>query len=336
VSLYSAESRRLVKRRFVKLLVAGSLAVLAALAIGVYFTNQKIGPGQIAEARATAEREFQDQTRQAALEKQLCESAAGTPEAAKFPPDCSQLSAPTRDNFDPQWFLPPTFDFREKFGPMVTTLAALLALMAFVAGASFVGAEWNSGGMMNLLLWRPQRLKVLSTKLLAVLVGLTALTLVTAAVWTALFAVIARRRGSLDSMTAGAWRSFGLMELRALALVLIAGAVGFGLASIGRHTAMALGAAIAVVVLFQFGLGTVLSLANVKFFEVYLIPFWVQAWMDKSVRLENSDACNFSATNGCQPDVLTITWPIAGTLLGVVFVAVVAAAMWSMRTRDIT
>jgi hypothetical protein len=75
--------------------------------------------------------------------------------------------------------------------------------------------------MMNLLLWRPQRLKVLSTKLLAVLVGLTVVTTVTAAAWTGLFSLIARQRGSLDSMTAGAWRSFALMEVRALALVLV-------------------------------------------------------------------------------------------------------------------
>jgi ABC-2 type transport system permease protein len=336
VSLYTAETRRLAKRRFVKLLVIGSLAVLAAVAAGMYFTNQKIGPAQIAEAQAQAEREFQESTRYAALEKQLCESAAGTPEAAKYPPDCNQLSAPTRDDFDPQWFMPPTFNFRQNFGPMVTTLAALLSLMAFVAGASFVGAEWHSGGMMNLLLWRPQRLQVLSTKLLAMLVALTALTAVTAAAWTGLFMFVARQRGSLASMTVGAWRSFALMELRALALVLVAGAVGFGLASIGRHTAMALGVAIAVVVLFQFGLGTVLSLANVKFFEAYLIPVWVLAWLNKSVRLENSEACNFSASSGCQPDVMTITWPMAGTLLATVFVLVVGAAMWTMRTRDIT
>ena len=336
MSLYTAETRRLAKRRFVKLLVIGTLAILAAVAAGMYFTNQKVGPAQIAEARAAADRDFQEQTRQAAAEKQRCEAAAGTPEAANYPPDCSQLSPPTRDNFEPQWYLPPSFDFRQDFGPMVTTLAALLALMAFVVGASFVGAEWNSGGMMNLLLWRPQRLKVLNTKLLAVLVGLTVLTTVTAAAWTGAFTVIARQRGSLDNMTAGTWRSFGLMELRALALVLVAGAVGFGLASIGRHTAMALGVAIAVVVLFQFGLGTVLSLAKVKFFEAYLIPFWIQAWMDKSVRLENTDACNFSATGGCQPDVLTLTWPMAGALLSAVFLAVVAAAMWTMRARDIT
>jgi ABC-type transport system involved in multi-copper enzyme maturation permease subunit len=190
--------------------------------------------------------------------------------------------------------------------------------------------------MMNLLLWRPQRLKVLSTKLVAVLVALTVLTVVTAAAWTAVFAFIARERGSLDNMTAGAWRSFALMEVRALALVVVAGAVGFGLASIGRHTAMALGVAIGVVVLLQFGLGTVLSLANVKFFQAYLIPFWVAAWMDKSVRLEDTQACNFSATSGCQPDVLTLTWPMAGGLLAVVFVAVVGAALWTMRARDVT
>ena len=336
MSLYSAETRRLVKRRFVKLLLIGCLAVLAAVAAGMYFTNQKIGPAQIAEAQAQAERQFQESTRYAALEKQLCQSAAGTPDAARYPPDCNQLAAPTREDFDPQWFMPPTFDFRKNFGAMVTTLAALLAMMAFVAGASFVGAEWHSGGMMNLLLWRPQRLRVLSTKLLAMLVALTALTAVTAAGWTALFMFVARQRGSLDSMTAGAWRSFGLMELRGLALVLVAGAVGFALASIGRHTAMALGVAIAVVVLFQFGLGTVLSLANVKFFEAYLIPIWVAAWMDKSVRLENSDACNFSASSGCHPEVLTITWPMAGTLLAALFVLVVGLAMWTMRTRDIT
>jgi hypothetical protein len=94
--------------------------------------------------------------------------------------------------------------------------------------------------------------------------------------------------------------------------------------------------AIAVVVLFQFGLGTVLSLANVKFVEAYLIPIWIQAWMDKKVALQNYDACNFSASSGCQPDTMTITWPMAGVLLGLVFVAVVGAAMWTMRTRDIT
>ena len=84
---------------------------------------------------------------------------------------------------------------------MVTTFAAVLALVAYIIGASFVGAEWSSGGMMNLLLRRPQRLRVLGTKLAALLVFFTALTVVFSAVWTGVFYLIAQARGTTESMT---------------------------------------------------------------------------------------------------------------------------------------
>ena len=336
MSLYTAETRRLVKRRFTKFFVIGGLVVLVAIAAGVYFTNQKVGPDQVAAAQQTADREFARVQQQAAQDQQRCVAAPGTADAANYPADCGQLYTPTKDDFQAASYMPATFDFRKSFGNMVTALAALFALMAFVVGASFVGAEWNSGGMMNLLLWRPQRLKVLGTKLLALVVGLGVLTAVTAAAWTGLFVLTARQRGSLESMTSGAWQSFALTEVRGLVLVLAVGAVGFGLASLGRHTAMALGVAIGVVVVFQFGLGTVLSLAHVKFPEAYLIPIWAIAWMDKSVKLENYDTCNYSASSGCVPDTLTITWPMAGGVLAAVVVLVVGAALWTIRSRDIT
>jgi ABC-2 type transport system permease protein len=336
VSLYRAETRRLVKRRFTKFFVIGALVVLVAVAAGVFFTNQKVGPAQIAGAQQAADRDLQNAQQQAALEQQRCAAAPGTADAGNYPSDCSQLYMPTKADFPASSYMPSTFDFRKNFGDMVTTLAALLALMAFVVGASFVGAEWTSGGMMNLLLWRPQRLKVLGTKLLALTVALTALTAVTAIVWTGLFALIAQQRGSLKSMTSGAWQSFAITEVRALILVLVVGAVGFGLASLGRHTATALGVAIGVIIVFQFGLGTVLSLANVKFTEAYLIPVWGIAWMNKSVKLENYNACNFSASNGCLPDTLTLTWQMAGGLLAAVIVLVLGAALWTMRSRDVT
>ena len=65
--------------------------------------------------------------------------------------------------------MPYQFDFREEFGAFISIFAGILALFGFVVGASFVGAEWNTGGMMNLLLWRPKRLPVLFTKLAALL-----------------------------------------------------------------------------------------------------------------------------------------------------------------------
>ena len=336
MSLYKAETRRLVKRRFTKLFTLGVLLILVAVAIGMFFTNQKVGPEQVASAKAQANAEFVEAQKRAVLDAQDCQAAQGTARADQYPPKCEGLYTPTEADFDPQWYMPATFDFRENFPGMVTTLAAVLALAAFVIGASFVGAEWNSGGMMNLLLWRPQRLRVLGTKLAAFLVSLTALTVVLSALWTGLFRLIAGTRGSTETMTSGAWQSIGLMELRALGLIVVAGAVGFGLASLGRHTAMALGAAIGLIVVFQFGLGTVLAMAQVKFAEAYLIPIWAIAWMDKSYKVEDYNSCDFNAVSGCQPDSLTITWPMAGGVLAAVLVVVVGAAMWTMRSRDIT
>jgi ABC-2 type transport system permease protein len=336
VSLYSAETKRLTKRRFTRLFLLGTTLILLAVAAGMFFTNEQVGPDQIASAQAQAQQDYQRAGEQFQRDKATCEAAQGTAEASNWPPGCDGMYEPTPEDFQAQWYMPPTFDFRENFPDMVTTLAALLALVAFIVGASFVGAEWSSGGMMNLLLWRPQRLRVLGTKLAALLVLFAAVTVVYSAIWTGLFVGIAETRGSTESMTSGAWQSIGLMELRGLALVLVAGAVGFGLASLGRHTAMALGVTIGAVIVFQFGLGTVLSLAKVKFAEAYLIPVWMIAWMDKEIKLEDYNSCDFSSAGGCQPDSLTLTWPMAGGLFAGIFVLIVGASMWAMRSRDIT
>jgi ABC-2 type transport system permease protein len=336
VSLYVAETRRLTKRRFTRYFVLGAVVVLAAIAVAMFVTNKQIGPAQIADAKAQAHAEFQRSVSEAAAYKQKCVAAKGTADASQFPSNCDDLGAPTEDSFDPKWYLPATFDFRDKFPDLVTTLAALLSVVGFVIGASFVGAEWSSGGMANLLLWRPRRLQVLGTKLLAFLVALTGLTVVLSAAWTGLFALIANYRGTSASMTGGAWRSLLIMETRGLALVVVAGAIGFGLASLGRHTAMALGVAIGLVIVFQFGLGTALALAKVKFAQAYLLPMWIAAWMKQKYEVKDYDACNFSGTDGCRPDVFTITWHMAGTALVVAFVVIVGSALWTIRSRDIT
>ncbi|MEV4635945.1 ABC transporter permease subunit [Actinoplanes sp. NPDC049548] len=327
MSLYTAETRRLTKRRFTRFFVLGVAVVLAAIAVGMFLSHHKNTPDVVAAAQARADQEYQQAVVQADAERKACQAQPGA--------DCTNMWTPTREDFQADWYMPATFDFRKQFGEMETALAAILAMAAFVIGASYVGAEWNSGGMMNLLLWRPQRLKVLSTKLGALLVVLAGVTVVLSAVWTGIFAMIANLRGSMGNMTSGAWQSILLMELRGLVLVLIAGAVGFGLASLGRHTAVAMGVAIGVIVLFQFGLGTVLQLAQVKFLEAYLIPIWGMAWMNKEVKLEDYNACNVSP-DGCVPDTLTITWPMAGGVFAAVVVLVVGVAMWTMRNRDIT
>jgi ABC-type transport system involved in multi-copper enzyme maturation permease subunit len=328
--------RRLTKRRVIRFFVFGTLALLAAIVVGMFATHQPSTPSVRAAAQAEADRDYRLAVQSLAQEMRDCEAARGTAQAANYPPDCDPGYRPSKADYQAEYYMPPTFVFREQFGLMIVTLAALLAVMAYLVGASYVGAEWSSGAMMNLLLWRPQRLKVLSTKLGALTAGLTALTVLVSAAWTGLFALVADMRGTMDAMTSGAWQSFLLMEVRGLVLVLVAGAVGFGLASIGRHTAMALGTAIGAVIVFQFGLGTLLSLAQVHFVEAYLVPVWATAWMDKSITVTDWQPCDSAINPGCQAGTLTLTWPMAGGLLAALVILVVGAAMWTMRSRDVT
>ncbi|PZF90818.1 ABC transporter permease subunit [Micromonospora deserti] len=338
MSLYRTELRRLAKRRFTRWATLLGLLVLAAVVVGVFFTNEKIGPAQLAQAEQRAEQEYQQQVRWSEQERAACEAAkaGGTAEPDRYPEDCSVISPPPREAIEAQWFLPSTFDFRESFGFTLLPFAAILALVGFVVGASFVGAEWNTGGMMNLLLWRPKRLTVLLTKLAALLSGLLAVALSAAVLWFAGFWLVATFRGSTEKMTSGAWQSFALTGLRGVVLALVLATAGFALASLGRHTAMALGGAIGVMVVGQFALGILLDMAGVRFAEAWLLPTYAMAWMQKKVTLQDWQSCNATFSGECQPATLDITWQQSSVLLAVGVIVTLGAALWTMRRRDIS
>ncbi|MEV6344429.1 ABC transporter permease [Actinoplanes sp. NPDC051851] len=327
MSLVRAESRRLVKRRFTKLLVAGALALLAVVAVSIFLSNEKVTPAQVTAARAQAGRDYQESVASVTAEKQKCVTEGGT--------DCDTYYIPQPEDFDYTWYMPPTFDLRSQFGNMITTFAAILAAVAFLIGASFAGAEWSSGAMMNLLLWRPQRIRVLGSKLVVFLFWLTGLTLLLAALWTGAFRLIAETHGSTDGMTPGVWRSFGLTGLRGLAVVLVSGLLGFTLASIGRHTAMALGALIGLGAL-QVGAFVVATVAELQFPGVYMAPYWLWAWMYQDFTLKDYASCDYSASSGCEPAQFVMTWQTSGLMLAGVAVVATGVAMWTMRRRDIT
>ncbi|MFU8853291.1 ABC transporter permease subunit [Micromonospora sp. SL1-18] len=338
MSLYRTELRRLAKRRFTRWMTVLGLLVLAAVVVGVFFSNHKIDAAAVASAERKAEQEYQQQVRYTEQERTACEQAkaGGTAEPGRFPEDCSVISPPPREAIEARWFLPPTFDFRKQFDSTLTVFAAILALVGFVVGASFIGAEWNTGGMMNLLLWRPKRLAVLATKLAALLTGVLTVALPTALLWLGGFWLIGTYRGSTKKMTSGAWQSFGLTGLRGIVLVLVMAAAGFALASLGRHTAMALGGSIALVVVGQFGLGILLKMAGVRFVQAWLLPTYLTAWMEQKVTLENWNACNFSYGGECKPDTLDITWQHSSVLMAVGVTVILVAAFWAMRRRDIS
>jgi hypothetical protein len=306
VSLYRTELRRLTKRRFTRWMSLLGLLVLALVVIGVFLTNEKIDAAALAKAERAAEQQWQQDVRNTEQFRAECEraKAAGTSQGSGLPEDCSSIQPPPREAIQADWFLPSTFDFRENFGFTLLPLAAILALVGFVVGASFVGAEWNTGGMMNLLLWRPKRLTVLLTKLAALLTGLVALAVPTTALWFGSFWLVATFRGSTAKM--------------------------------GRHTAMALGGVIALMVVGQFGLGILLEMAGVRFAQAWLLPTYAAAWMQKKVTLEDWESCQATYFGECKPDTLDITWQHSSVLLVVGLTGILGAALWAMRRRDIS
>ncbi|MDQ7906619.1 ABC transporter permease subunit [Phytohabitans sp. ZYX-F-186] len=338
--LIRAEVRRLAKRRVTRLMVI--LLVLGLGAIGVAFTvaSQKVGPAQVAAAEAEAQRQYEEALRWHQQMVADCEAAKARGEdiTQRFPPDCGNEPgyAPQREQFDATWNLPYEFHFRDQFGVFISVFAGIVALFGFIVGASYVGAEWHSGGMMNLLLWRPRRLSVLFTKLGVLLGGVLAVTVVLGALWTVGFWLIGTFDGQTGEMTQGAWESFALSGARGAGLVLAVTAVAFGLASVGRHTAMALGVAIGVGVVSEIGMRIALAIAQVRFAERWVLSTYALAWFEKRWELQDWRACNISFSGQCEPDTFVITWQQSALVFGLGTAVVLAAAIWLMRSRDIT
>jgi ABC-2 type transport system permease protein len=340
MNLALAELRRLYLRRVTRWMLGLVVVVLAVTVAGIAASHQPTDAATLAAAQAQAQQHYEAELREIERAIAECERADG-PDRIHWPDDCEEIR---RWAIDPdemvRWFMPPTFEFRTQFEGLITAFAVVLALFAFLVGASFIGVEWRSGAMMNLLLWQPRRVQVLATKLATLTAALAATVVVLGAVWTLAFWQVATYRGITDTMTPGAWQSFGLTGLRGAALVLAAGVVGFAVASLGRHTAAALGAAIAAFVIGVIGVQVVAFAVGARYPQAWLWISYVQAWMDKSVTFHDFRGCEPTApgveVEPCEPVAMEVTWQTAGAGMAALLVLLVGAAMWHMHRRDVT
>ncbi|MFG1675557.1 ABC transporter permease subunit [Micromonospora sp. NPDC049282] len=336
MSLFVTELRRLAKRRLTRLMLVLLVLGLATVATAFSFSSHKLSPEVVAAAQAESDTQYKQSVQEWQRTVTECEAAQARGEQTeeRYGPNCGKDFQPQPEMFDPKWNLPYQFDFRAEFPTFIAVFAGAVALFAFIVGASFVGAEWSSGGMMNLLLWRPKRLAVLGTKLAALLTTVLGLSVVLGALWTAAFWLIGTSRGTTAKMTAGAWRSIGLDGLRAVALILVVGAVAYALASLGRHTAMALGAAVALFAISEIGIRIAVGVLSVPFGERYVLSTYAQSWFMKQAELFDYDACEF-ARGACEPAKYVVTWEQSAVVFGLGTVAVLVAAFATMRKRDI-
>ena len=346
--LLRAELTRLFGRRFTKIMLAVVLLVLAIVAVGLASSSHPHNAQTRAKALAEMQRMHDQNSADIARVRADCEAQQSDPSAAsadgaKFPPgfDCSQITdpfAPTEENIAN--FEPHQLVFRADADDSLMVVGFLLALLAFAVGASFVGAEWSSGGMMNLLLWRPRRIPLLLGKLASVLLGMLVIGLVVTVAWVAGVYAIAATRGDPHGVTRGLLTSIALTDARALGLVLAAAVLGFCVASLGRNTATALGLAVGYVVVCEVGARIVLQLAAVARPERFFLSNYALAWLAKTQSYFDDSSCRRAAAAGLNGNCEPVRWTLhmsQSAVLGAVLVGLaVVWAFTSFRRRDIT
>ncbi|GIJ45651.1 hypothetical protein Val02_25370 [Virgisporangium aliadipatigenens] len=358
--LFAAEWSRLFARRFTRMMFLIVILLLALIGGGIAYSSHVPTDAARAKAKVEADRQRAFLTQQRAR----CEEAVRNPRPTPSPGStagtepgtpgtepggppggelgpvstpppgvtCAEYFNPAE--IDDASFLPSTFGFAREAHDLVLVFGGIFAMLAFAVGASFVGAEWSSGSMMNLLIWRPRRILVLLTKLFTLLFGLAVTGALLAAAWVAAAYGIARYRGEVGRVTQGSLTSLGLDTARALGLALAAAAIGFALASLGRHTAMAMGVAVGYLLVIEVGLNIVLRLTEVPKVERWFLSSYVQAWLDKKAQFVDFTPCRY-AEGDCAPVEWSISMDDSAVILGVATLALVAVSVIAMRRRDV-
>ncbi|MDG4802514.1 ABC transporter permease subunit [Micromonospora sp. WMMD980] len=335
MNLVRAELERLAARRFVQLMV-----VLLAVAFAVTVVTTLGG-----SHRPTAIELSRAQT-QAAQEVQRLELAhdrcvqikAGTvtPDENDYVPrDCAQID-PARSEQLPTAsdYLSGVFVFAKEAGPLLYFLIAFLALFGFLVGASYIGADLNSGGVVNLLLWRPRRPTVFVAKLGTLLGGVLALSVLASVAYLSAFWLIGQASGLTGRMGGEFWASLGATWVRGLLLVLFAAALGFAVATLGRHTSAALGTVAAYLVVWELGARLVFQILRVVRPDRFMLSSYLGAWLAGEVRFWDDSACGAGISGFCDGSY-ALGWPSGLVVLVALTGALVAAAFVVFRRRDL-
>jgi ABC-2 type transport system permease protein len=333
VNLWKAELQRLLSRRFVRIL---TILLVAVFGVTIFVT--------MASSRTPTPDDWRNATSQAQsvndIRQQIyrdCLSAhepgASAVERAKFPGRCVYKEV------QPEDFLYDTYVFHKSIKPLIAFLAAYLALFGFLVGATFVGAELSSGGMTNLLLWRPQRLQVLGAKLGVLLGSVGLFSVLFSAVYIGTFYGIAQATGYVGTVDSALVSDTGLLLVRGLGLVLVVTACAFGVATLGRHTAASLGLATAYVVVWEGGARLVMDMLSASRPDPWFLSTYIGAWMTGRLELyDRFKACpsyDMSTDSFDCSNQYVIYWWHAAAVFLVVLAAFVGGAFTIFRRRDL-
>jgi hypothetical protein len=332
-SLFRAELHRFRARRFIHVLAAiGVLGWAIAIVVGLLNFGTPTA-ADYADAQAQVDRILQENEvfRQQCLEDPMGTVGSEVPEGGS-PEDVCGPPLTEQDIGGAESFLTKApFDLASAGTGGALAFAGLASALAFVVGATWIGAEWSTRSIVALLFWAPRRMRVMGTKLAVLVAGATVFGVAAQVGWLTMAGILDAAVGTDEALPEEFWSTVLQTQARGVLLVVLAAVLGFALTSIVRNTGAALGIAFVYVVVVQLVLG------NMK-------PGWAP-WMlgTNAVGLVNEggltlffyDQVDYSADNFGQPVEYYLGHLQSGLFLGSVAVVLVGLGTWLFARRDI-
>jgi hypothetical protein len=275
--------------------------------------------------RAAAEAEVQRIVEESESFRQQCLADPNLPD--DLSPEVACGPRLTADDFPVEDFIGKApFDLEGSAAAGAIGFAAAAAVLAFLVGATWIGAEWSTRSIVALLFWVPRRLKVIGAKL-GVLVLTSALFGVLAqAAWLAMAGILRATVGTDEPLPDGFWADLLATQARCVLLVVLVALAGFGLADLVRNTGAALGIGFVYFAIVETAIGA-------------LRPTW-QPWLltNNAGGLVAPDGLTlfiWDPPSAQEPTEYVVTNLQGGLLLGAVVAVIVGIGVALFATRDL-
>ena len=306
MSLLLAELRRLLSRRAVVFLLIAGFALAALITAGVVWEGRPI----TAEDRAYGQEQYERDIADCEENPRRYGGGRGF--------ECADVMMQPEDYVYRQVLTPGTV-----LEGLLVTLTTLLGLVALVVGTTFVGAEWTSGSMSNLMLFEPRRSRVWLAKVVAVVVVVTAFA-------TAVLGLVVG--GSLAAAVSWSDASWGgtrgwyaaYATLRGITLVVAVALVGVALTLALRSTIATVGLAFGYALVGE----AVFRAVAPGAVEPWLLSSHLFAFLQGKLEL-------YGQSFGRRPDVTVLHLQTSALYLGALLLVLLVASWLIFRRRDI-
>ena len=331
-SLLRAELHRFRSRRFLQVLLA--LSVLGWIVATVVALTQFGVPtdGDRADARAEINRILADQD----IFREQClaspEDYYGGPVPDGMTTDEICGPAMTAADFRVEDFISKApFDLEALGTAGALAFAAAAAVVAFLIGATWIGAEWSSRSLVALLFWVPRRITVMTTKIAVLILGAAAFGVLAQAGWLLMAWILRTAVGTDAPLPDGFWGELLAAQGRSVLLTVLMALLGFGLTNLVRNTGAALGIAFVYFAVLETAL---------RAFE----PSW-EPWLLSNnaagliapggLEIPDYDTLTVGPEGFAEPSIYLLGNLQAGILLTAVAAVIVGIGVALFATRDV-